>query len=63
MKYLIAIILLLCSLVARAELFENWTTQETGALNKGNDAPENKSGRVLADERINWTDELIDKFV
>jgi hypothetical protein len=28
MKYLIAIMLLLCSLVARAELFENWTTQE-----------------------------------
>ena len=28
MKYLLAIILMLCSLTARAELFENWTDKE-----------------------------------
>ena len=37
--------------------------EETGPKNKGNDAPENISGRVIADEKINWTFEFVDKFV
>ena len=37
--------------------------KKTGPLNKGNDAPENKTGRVLAKEKMNWTSELIDEFV
>ena len=37
--------------------------KKTGPLNKGNDAPENKTGRVLAKEKMNWTSELIYKFV
>ena len=37
--------------------------KKTGPLNKGNDAPENNTGRVLAKEKMNWTSELIDEFV
>ena len=37
--------------------------EKKGPLNKGNDAPENKTGRVLAKEKMNWTSELIDEFV